>query len=102
MKKSGSLQGLKSTSRLDTREKLFCRCPTLLRRTEEHSGEYHRYLRATESEMGEIDDAAREEMKRERILSRMVLENRNGSCSTIPIWLRDTRVSSHAVPPHPG
>jgi glutamyl-tRNA(Gln) amidotransferase subunit E len=64
--KIGLLAGIEIHQQLDTKEKLFCRCPTLLRKTEEHSGEYHRYLRATESEMGEIDDAAREEMKRER------------------------------------
>jgi glutamyl-tRNA(Gln) amidotransferase subunit E len=64
--KIGLLAGIEIHQQLDTREKLFCRCPTLLRKTEEHSGEFHRYLRATESEMGEIDDAAREEMKRER------------------------------------
>jgi len=64
--KIGLLAGIEIHQQLDTNEKLFCRCPTLLRKTEEHSGEYHRYLRATESEMGEIDDAAREEMKRER------------------------------------
>lgn len=64
--KIGLLAGIEIHQQLDTKEKLFCRCPTRLRKTEEHSGEYHRYLRATESEMGEIDDAAREEMKRER------------------------------------
>jgi glutamyl-tRNA(Gln) amidotransferase subunit E len=64
--KVGLLAGIEIHQQLDTKEKLFCRCPTLLRKTEEHSGEYHRYLRATESEMGEIDDAAREEMKSER------------------------------------
>ncbi|MFA6332497.1 MAG: Glu-tRNA(Gln) amidotransferase subunit GatE, partial [Methanoregula sp.] len=32
----------------------------------EHTGEFSRYLRATESEMGEIDRAAQEEMKRIR------------------------------------
>ncbi|MEI6292928.1 MAG: Glu-tRNA(Gln) amidotransferase subunit GatE [Methanomicrobiales archaeon] len=64
--KIGLLAGIEIHQQLDTKEKLFCRCPTLLRKTEEHSGEYHRYLRATESEMGEIDDAAREEMKTER------------------------------------
>ena len=64
--KIGLLAGIEIHQQLDTKEKLFCKCPTLLRKTEEHSGEYHRYLRATESEMGEIDDAAREEMKSER------------------------------------
>jgi glutamyl-tRNA(Gln) amidotransferase subunit E len=64
--KIGLLAGIEIHQQLDTKEKLFCRCPTLLRKTGEHSGEYYRYLRATESEMGEIDDAAREEMKSER------------------------------------
>ncbi|MDD1676385.1 MAG: Glu-tRNA(Gln) amidotransferase subunit GatE, partial [Methanomicrobiales archaeon] len=54
--------GLEIHQQLDTDEKLFCRCPTLLRETGEHSGEFFRYLRATESELGEIDRAAREEM----------------------------------------
>ncbi|HTY15460.1 MAG TPA: Glu-tRNA(Gln) amidotransferase subunit GatE [Methanoregulaceae archaeon] len=62
----GLLAGIEIHQQLDTDEKLFCRCPTLLRKTEEHSGEFHRYLRATESELGEIDDAAKEEMKSER------------------------------------
>ena len=34
--------------------------------TSGHTGEFFRYLRATESEMGEIDRAAQEEMKRVR------------------------------------
>lgn len=59
----GLMAGIEIHQQLDTREKLFCRCPTELRRFEDHSGEYFRYLRATESELGEIDRAAREEMK---------------------------------------
>ncbi len=62
----GLLAGIEIHQQLDTREKLFCHCPTLLRDTAEHSGEFFRYLRATESEMGEIDRAAQEEMKRDR------------------------------------
>lgn len=58
--------GIEIHQQLDTKEKLFCRCPTLLRETAEHSGEFFRYLRATESELGEIDRAAQEEMKRDR------------------------------------
>lgn len=65
-KKVGLKAGIEIHQQLDTREKLFCGCPTLLRKTEEHEGEFFRYLRATESEMGEIDQAAQEEMKRER------------------------------------
>jgi len=62
----GLVAGIEIHQQLDTTEKLFCRCPTTLRDTADHSGEFFRYLRATESEMGEIDRAAKEEMKRER------------------------------------
>jgi glutamyl-tRNA(Gln) amidotransferase subunit E len=65
-KKIGLVAGIEIHQQLDTQEKLFCRCPTTLRDTADHSGEFFRYLRATESEMGEIDRAAKEEMKRER------------------------------------
>ena len=62
----GLLAGIEIHQQLDTEEKLFCHCPTALRDTAEHTGEFFRYLRATESEMGEIDRAAQEEMKRDR------------------------------------
>ena len=55
--------GLEIHQQLDTREKLFCHCPTRLRNTDERNGEFTRFLRATESEMGEIDRAALEEMR---------------------------------------
>jgi glutamyl-tRNA(Gln) amidotransferase subunit E len=55
--------GLEIHQQLDTVEKLFCHCPTRLRDTKEHGGEFTRFLRATESEMGEIDRAALEEMR---------------------------------------
>ncbi|MDD4567915.1 MAG: Glu-tRNA(Gln) amidotransferase subunit GatE, partial [Methanoculleus chikugoensis] len=61
--KLGLKAGIEIHQQLDTAEKLFCRCPTCLRETAERTGEFHRYLRATESELGEIDRAAREEMK---------------------------------------
>lgn len=59
----GLVAGIEIHQQLNTREKLFCRCPTELRPFDEHNGEFFRYLRATESELGEIDRAAREEMK---------------------------------------
>ncbi|MDP2796178.1 MAG: Glu-tRNA(Gln) amidotransferase subunit GatE [Methanoregula sp.] len=62
----GLVAGIEIHQQLDTKEKLFCHCPTTLREVDEHSGEFFRYLRATESEMGEIDRAAKEEMKRDR------------------------------------
>lgn len=63
----GLVAGIEIHQQLDTAEKLFCHCPTTLRDTPEHCGEFCRYLRATVSEMGEIDRAAREEMKHDRL-----------------------------------
>jgi glutamyl-tRNA(Gln) amidotransferase subunit E len=65
-KTAGLTAGIEIHQQLNTREKLFCHCQTLLRDSSEHSGEFFRYLRVTESEMGEIDRAAQEEMKRDR------------------------------------
>ncbi|MCK9631282.1 MAG: Glu-tRNA(Gln) amidotransferase subunit GatE [Methanoregula sp.] len=65
-KKAGLVAGIEIHQQLDTAEKLFCHCPTALRETAEHAGEFSRFLRATVSEMGEIDRAAKEEMKRDR------------------------------------
>ncbi|MDD4483547.1 MAG: Glu-tRNA(Gln) amidotransferase subunit GatE, partial [Methanoregula sp.] len=62
----GLTAGIEIHQQLDTKEKLFCHCPTTLMDNAEHTGEFSRYLRATESEMGEIDRAAQEEMKRIR------------------------------------
>jgi len=62
----GLVAGIEIHQQLDTKEKLFCHCPTMLRETAEHSGGFFRYLRATVSEMGEIDRAAQEEMKHDR------------------------------------
>ena len=62
----GLVAGIEIHQQLDTKEKLFCHCPTALRENADHTGEFFRYLRATESEMGAIDRAAQEEMKRVR------------------------------------
>jgi glutamyl-tRNA(Gln) amidotransferase subunit E len=62
----GLVAGIEIHQQLDTKEKLFCRCPTTLREISAHDGEFFRYLRATVSEMGEIDRAAKEEMKHNR------------------------------------
>jgi glutamyl-tRNA(Gln) amidotransferase subunit E len=62
----GLVAGIEIHQQLDTREKLFCHCPTTLREIPDHDGEFFRYLRATVSEMGEIDRAAKEEMKHDR------------------------------------
>ncbi|MDI6866572.1 Glu-tRNA(Gln) amidotransferase subunit GatE [Methanoculleus sp.] len=59
----GLKAGIEIHQQLDTTRKLFCHCPTVLRDVSERTGEFQRYLRATESELGEIDRAAREEMR---------------------------------------
>jgi glutamyl-tRNA(Gln) amidotransferase subunit E len=63
----GLMAGIEIHQQLDTKKKLFCHCPTMLREIAEHNGEFSRYLRATVSEMGEIDRAAKEEMKHDRM-----------------------------------
>ncbi|CAD6492278.1 MAG: Glutamyl-tRNA(Gln) amidotransferase subunit E [Candidatus Argoarchaeum ethanivorans] len=55
--------GIEIHQQLNTKEKLFCKCPTRRRDTVESNLEFHRFLRATTSEMGEIDRAALEETK---------------------------------------
>ena len=65
----GLVAGIEIHQQLNTREKMFCACPTLLRKFDERNGEFFRYLRATESELGEIDLAAKEEMKHERLFT---------------------------------
>ncbi|HIJ06893.1 MAG: Glutamyl-tRNA(Gln) amidotransferase subunit E [Methanomicrobiales archaeon 53_19] len=65
----GLTAGIEIHQQLDTAEKLYCRCPTILRNIDERNGEIRRYLRATVSEMGGIDRAAEEEMKQMRFFS---------------------------------
>jgi glutamyl-tRNA(Gln) amidotransferase subunit E len=62
----GLVAGIEIHQQLNTREKMFCACPTILRKFDERNGDFFRFLRATESELGEIDLAAKEEMKHER------------------------------------
>ncbi|MGC9444211.1 MAG: Glu-tRNA(Gln) amidotransferase subunit GatE [Candidatus Methanospirareceae archaeon] len=57
----GLKAGLEIHQQLDTRTKLFCNCPTQLREKKDATVTFLRYLRAAKSEMGEVDEAAREE-----------------------------------------
>jgi glutamyl-tRNA(Gln) amidotransferase subunit E len=59
----GLKAGLEIHQQLDSKEKLFCRCPILIRDVKDSDFEFFRYLRATESEMGEKDRAAVEQTK---------------------------------------
>lgn len=59
----GLKAGLEIHQQLDSKAKLFCRCPTLIREIGDSNFEFFRYLRATESEMGEKDRAAVEQTK---------------------------------------
>jgi glutamyl-tRNA(Gln) amidotransferase subunit E len=57
----GLKSGLEIHQQLATKTKLFCRCPNEIRETEQSDFEFFRYLRARESEMGEVDRAAAEQ-----------------------------------------
>ncbi|MCS7130433.1 MAG: Glu-tRNA(Gln) amidotransferase subunit GatE [Archaeoglobaceae archaeon] len=56
--------GIEIHQQLDTKEKLFCKCPT--ESFEEPKLEIKRYLRLKKSEMGEEDRAAKEEVERRK------------------------------------
>jgi Glu-tRNA(Gln) amidotransferase subunit E-like FAD-binding protein len=62
----GLKAGLEVHQQLDTREKLFCRCPTRAREPPERKVEFLRLLRPTAGEAGAVDVAALEESKRAR------------------------------------
>jgi len=58
--------GIEIHQQLDTKNKLFCYCPTIQRDVEESNFEFFRYLRSKRSEIGEIDRAAEEEVARSK------------------------------------
>lgn len=57
----GLKSGLEIHQQLSSRTKLFCCCPNEIRKVEDSDFEFYRYLRARESEMGEVDRAAAEQ-----------------------------------------
>ncbi|MEF8756778.1 MAG: Glu-tRNA(Gln) amidotransferase subunit GatE [Halobacteriales archaeon] len=62
----GLVAGLEIHQQLDTETKLFCGCPTTLRDPDAATRTVTRYLHPTKSELGEIDEAAREESQIDR------------------------------------
>ncbi|HJJ41934.1 MAG TPA: Glu-tRNA(Gln) amidotransferase subunit GatE [Methanocorpusculum sp.] len=65
----GLKAGIEIHQQLNTKEKLFCNSPTIIRDSEEHNGEVHRYLNVSVSEMGDIDRAAKEEQMNRRLFT---------------------------------
>ncbi len=63
--KLGLMVGLELHQQLDTKRKLFCHCPTIIR-DDEPDGTFVRRLRPTKGEMGEIDPAALFEFQRKK------------------------------------
>ena len=76
-RKTGLKAGLEIHQQLDTRTKLFCKCPTTLRDKKESIFSFTRYLRASKSEMGEVDAAALEEEKYSRTF---IYKGYNSTC----------------------
>jgi glutamyl-tRNA(Gln) amidotransferase subunit E len=62
-KNLGLKVGLEIHQQLNTKRKLFCNCPTIIR-DDEPDGEIKRVLRTSQSEMGEVDKAALIESKK--------------------------------------
>ena len=62
----GLVAGLEIHQQLDTGTKLFCECPTTLRDPDAATRTVTRYLHPTKSELGEIDEAAKEESQIDR------------------------------------
>ena len=68
--------GLEIHRQLDTKEKLFCSCPTVLR-TDEPDITIVRRLRPTQSEVGEVDKAALFEFEKRRTVIYEAYEDTN-------------------------
>ncbi len=69
--------GIEIHQQLDTKHKLFCNCPTVLRDVKDSNFEFSRYLRLKKSEIGEEDRAAKEEVLRSK---RFVYKSYDTTC----------------------
>ncbi len=69
--------GLEIHQQLNSKEKLFCRCPTIIRDIEESNYDFFRYLRPTASEMGETDRAA---LEQSRFMRRYIYKGYDSTC----------------------
>ncbi|MBQ1179304.1 MAG: Glu-tRNA(Gln) amidotransferase subunit GatE [Methanocorpusculum sp.] len=65
----GLKAGIEIHQQLNTKEKLFCHSPTVIRDSDEHFGVVQRYLRVATSEMGDVDRAAQEETMQHRLFT---------------------------------
>jgi glutamyl-tRNA(Gln) amidotransferase subunit E len=64
--KIGTTVGLELHQQLNTKEKLFCSCPTVIRE-DEPDVKFKRMLRPTQSELGQVDEAALFEFRKGKI-----------------------------------
>jgi len=76
-KSIGLKVGIEIHQQLNTKHKLFCKCPTMLRDVEDSNFEFFRYLRLKRSEIGEEDRAAKEEVLRSK---RFVYKSYDTTC----------------------
>jgi len=70
----GLVAGLEIHQQLDTETKLFCGCPTERRDPEAAVRTIHRYLHPTRSELGELDEAAVEESRLDRVFEYLAFD----------------------------
>jgi len=70
----GLVAGLEIHQQLDPETKLFCNCPTRRREPEASVRTVERYLHPTRSELGELDEAAMEESRLDRVFEYLAFD----------------------------